>query len=360
MNPINMLDRVKVAAVQVPPAFMDKEGTVDRACKAIEEVGRNGADLAVFSETFIPGFPYWRGVQPISRWSELMVEYQRNSMLIPGDDTELLCDAAEDACVIVAMGCTEMSDLMGSLTLYNTILFIDGDGEIMGRHRKLMPTHGERMVWGMGDVSDICVFDTDIGTIGGLVCYEHHMTLQKAALCAMGEEIHCAMWPGYWVMDRHPGEKRRWEDGDPINKCDIEHAVREYAFENQCFVVSVGQYIPTDEMPDWCQDFNVAAGGSMIVNPAGVVLEGPLLNKEGILYAELDAADRGMTKAYFDSMGHYSRWDLLRLDIRGEPLSPLVESKGLAPLERIEMIADRHELDPEELMKIISELDEDT
>ncbi len=352
-----MLDGVKVAAVQVPPVFMDKEATLDRACKAIEEVGRNDADLAVFSETFIPGFPYWRGVQPISRWSELMVEYQKNSLLIPSDDTDVLCEAAEDAFVTVAMGCSEMDEMIGSMTMYNTILFIDSNGEIMGKHRKLMPTHGERMVWGMGDASDICVFDTDFGTIGGLVCYEHHMTTQKAALCALGEEIHCAVWPGYWVMDRHPGAKKRWEKDDPINKCDIEHAVREYAFENQCFVVSSGQYIPKGEMPDWCQDFDVAAGGSMIVNPAGVVLEGPLLDKEGILYAELDTADRGMTKAYFDSMGHYSRWDLLRLEIRGEVLSPLTESDEMLPFKSVESVAERHEIDPEELLEILSELD---
>jgi nitrilase len=352
-----MEERVKVAAVQIPPVFMDREATVDRACKSIEEAGKNGARLAVFSETFIPGFPYWRGLQPISRWSEIMVDYQKNSLRIPSSDTEVMCDAARDASTIVAMGCTEMSDRKGSCTLYNTILFIDGDGQILGRHRKLMPTHGERMVWGMGDASDVVAFDTDIGTIGGLVCYEHHMTLLKSAMALMGEEIHCAVWPGYWVMDRHPGKKKRWEDGDPIHMCDIEHAAREYAFENQCFVISVGQYIPDEQMPEWCQDFNVAAGGSMIVNPAGVVLEGPLLNKEGILYAELDPDDRAMTKAYFDCMGHYSRWDVMRLDLRLEPAFPALER---TPITRkmIEEVADRHGVDPEELVDMISELEE--
>lgn len=352
-----MKDKVKVAAAQVSPVYMNLEASVDKACITIEEAGRNKAQLTVFSETFLPGFPYWRGLQPISRWSELMVEYQKNALRIPSKQTDLLCEAAADAGTMVAMGCTEMSDVRGSSTLYNTILFIGSDGELLGRHRKLMPTHGERMVWGMGDASDIVVFDTEIGTIGGLVCYEHHMTMQKAVMGILGEEIHCAVWPGYWVMDRHPGAKKRWEQGDPVHKCDIEHAVREYAFENQCFVVSVGQYIPDEDMPEWCRDFNVAAGGSMIVNPAGVVLEGPLLDQEGILYAELDADDRGMTKAYFDSLGHYSRWDLLGLELRGEPRGPLSSERSVTR-ERLEVVAERHGVDPEELLEIMSELDE--
>lgn len=352
-----MEERVKVAAAQVSPAFMDREATVDKACRTIEEAGRKGARLTVFSETFIPGFPYWRGLQPISRWSEIMVEYQKNALRIPSGDTEVLCDAAREANMVVAIGCTELSDLKGSSTLYNTILFIDSTGEILGKHRKLMPTHGERMVWGMGSASDVITFDTGLGTIGGLVCYEHHMTLLKAAMASLGEEIHCAVWPGYWVMDHHPGKKKRWEEGDPIHMCDIEHAVREYAFENQCFVISVGQYIPDEEMPEWCQDFNVAAGGSMIVNPAGVVVEGPVMNREEILYAELNADDRNMTKAYFDCMGHYSRWDILRLEMRRGPTSPVSEVKG-SSRKKIEVVAERHGIDPEELASMISELDD--
>ncbi len=311
-----MLEEVKVAAAQVSPVFMDKEATVDKACNAIEEAGRNGAQLILFAETFIPGFPYWRGIQPISRWSELMVEYQKNSLRIPSSETDILADASRDAGITSVIGCTEMSDRKGSETLYNTLLFIDNQGEILGRHRKLMPTHAERMIWGWGSAEDVAVFDTDIGTVGGLVCYEHHMSLLRAAMGELGEEIHCAVWPGWWVMKRHPGDKKRFTEGDDLHLCDIEHAVREYAFENQTFVISVGQYIPDDEMPGECKDFNVAAGGSMIVNPAGVVLAGPVFNKEKILYATLDADDRRHTKAYFDAVGHYSRDDVFDLRVK--------------------------------------------
>jgi len=355
----SMLEKVKVAAAQVAPVFMDREATIDKACKVIEEAGKADAKLVVFSETFVPGYPYWRGVQPISKLSDLMVEYQKNSLLIPSYDTDVLCDAAAEAGTVVALGCSEMSDLRKSETLYNTILFIGDDGEILGRHRKLMPTHAERIVWGMGDVRDVRVFDTSVGTIGGMVCYEHHMTLQKAAMAALGEEIHCAVWPGWWVMERHPGAKKRYGEGDSTRLCDIEHAIREYAFETQTFVISVSQYIPDDQIPDYCKDFNIAAGGSCIVNPAGVFLREPVLNREEIIYAELDADDRRHTKAYFDALGHYTRWDVMRLDLRGEPLDPLTEESSVWELdeETIGALAERYGLDPEEIVDIFRELE---
>jgi amidase/nitrilase len=352
-----MLDKVKVAAAQVAPVFMDKEATVDKACRTIAEAGRAGAKLVVFSETFVPGYPYWRGLQPISRWSDLMVEYQKNSLRIPSGDTDVLCDAARESDIIVALGCTEMSDRKGSETLYNTILFIGNDGSILGRHRKLMPTHAERIIWGMGDGSDVRVFETPIGVIGGIVCYEHHMTLQKAAMAILGEEIHCAVWPGWWVMERHPGAKRRYRPGDTTHLCDIEHAIREYAFETQTFVISVSQYVPDEEMPDYCKDFNIAAGGSFIVNPAGVYLSEPVFNREEIIYAELNADDRRHTKAYFDALGHYTRWDVMRIELMRESIEPL--SKKPRPFldqERLEGIAEKHGIEPEKIKRVIEDL----
>jgi len=355
-----MLDKVKVAAAQVAPVFMDKEASIDKACRSIEEAGRAGAKLIVFSETFIPGYPYWRGLQPISRWSDFMVEYQKNALEVPSADTEVLGDAAREAGVISVVGCTEISDRKGSGTLYNTMLFIGNDGEILGRHRKLMPTHGERMVWGMGDISDVRVFDTGIGTIGGLVCYEHHMTLLKAAMAILGEEIHCAVWPGWWIMRRHPGAKRRYRpDRDSPHLCDIEHAIREYAFETQTFVISVGQYIPDGGLPEECADFNIASGGSFIVNPAGVYLEGPIFDKETILYAELDGDDRRHTKAYFDALGHYARWDVLRLDMGREPLEPLTRRRARYNIDpsMLKILAEKYGIEPGKLERLLEDLD---
>jgi len=159
------------------------------------------------------------------------------------------------------------------------------------------------------------------------------------------------------VMERHPGAKRRYGEGDSTRLCDIEHAIRECAFETQTFVISVSQYIPDDQMPDYCKDFNIAAGGSCIVNPAGVFLREPVLNREEIIYAELDADDRRHTKAYFDALGHYTRWDVMRLDLRGEPAEPLTEESGPWDIddETVTLLADKYELDPEKVRRLFDD-----
>lgn len=357
-----MQERVKVAATQISPVFMDKNATLDKTCKYISEAGRNDAELAVFPETFIPGYAYWRGILPISRWTELMVEYQKNSLVIPSRDTDVLCDAAKDAGVNCVIGCSELDNHMGGGTLYNTMLFIGKDGHILGKHRKLMPTHGERMVWGLGDGSGLRVFDMGIGMVGGLVCYENHMVLARAVMAAKGEEIHCAVWPGWWVMEKHPGAKKRYQSGkDSPHLCDIEYAVREYAFETQNFVISVSQYIPSEALPDECRDFNMAAGGSFIVNPAGLSLVEPVFGEEKLIYAVLDADERRATKAYFDAMGHYARWDTVRLDLRDEMLTPMVsraEARKEVKLDdgSLKRLAEKYGIEVDRLIKIIEEL----
>ncbi len=352
-----MQEKLKAAVAQVSPVFMDKEATVEKTVKAMEEAAHEKARIIVFSETHIPGYPYWRGANPISRWSANQVEYMKNAVSVPGPATEALCQAARDNEIVAVVGCTEMSDIPGSNTLYNAVLFIDADGTLLGRHRKLMPPHGERTVWGMGDSRDIKVFKTGVGTVGGLVCYEHHMTLLKAAMAYLGEEIHCALWDGYWVMDWHPGKKRRYREGDDWHLCDIEYACKEYAMETQSFVLSACQYIPDDEMPDDTKDFNIASGGSSILNPAGVYLVEPVFNEETILYAELDQDDRRHAKAYVDALGHYARWDVLRLDVRGEPNQPFTVRPIDIPYSRIKEVAERHGADPDKLEKMLRELE---
>lgn len=350
-----MLEKIKVGVAQISPVFMDKEATIDKTCSVIEEAGRNESQLVVFSEAHIPGYPYWRGCNPISLWSEYQVEYMKNSLKIPSTDTEVLADACRCAGTMAVIGCTEMSDIPGSNTLFNTILYLNDEGELLGRHRKLMPTHGERTIWAPGDIRDLKTFDTSLGRVGGLICYEHHMTLLKAAMAYLGEEIHCALWDGYWFMDWHPGKKRRYVPGDDYHLCDIDYAVREYAIETQSFVLSACQYIPDEEMPPGTQDFNVASGGSSIINPAGVYLTGPVFDEETIIYAELDQDDRRHTKAYLDALGHYARWDLLRLDIRGEPNNPFTRRE--ISCSRIKQVAEKNGVDPDKLEKILTELE---
>ncbi|MBI3667452.1 MAG: carbon-nitrogen hydrolase family protein [Acidobacteria bacterium] len=318
-----MKDSILAAAAQISPVYMQLGPTVDKVCRTIAEAGVRGAELIVFPEVVIPGYPYWRGLYPIAQWAEWMVRYQKNSLAIPSPETEQLCEAARQARCFVAVGCSERSRLPGCETLYNTILFIDQEGRLLGKHRKLMPTHGERIVWGMGDGSDLQVFDTPLGRIGGLVCYEHHMTLLKAALASLGEEIHCALWAGYWVMDGHPGAKRRWRPGDSADLCEVAYANREYAFETQNFVVSAGNYDPAESLPEECRAWDIGSGGSAILNPAGLYLAGPSLDREEILYADLRAQDRLKTKAYIDTIGHYSRFDVVSLRFNKSKLGPL-------------------------------------
>ncbi len=340
-----------LAAAQVEPVFHDKAATLDRTCEWIERAGDADADLVVFPETYFPGYPYWRGATSIPRWTELMVELQRNSLHVGDDAMDVLGDAIREADVNVVLGTNELSDRTGSETLYNSLFFFDRSGELVGRHRKLMPTHQERAVWGRGDPSSLRTYDTDLGRLGGLVCYENHMTLSKAALTAMGEEIHAAVWPGFWEQHGHPGDKTRAESADARDTCDIYPAVREYAFETQSFVVSCSAYVSEGAPEGFTEDelgFNVAAGGSMLVNPAGVVKAGPAVGEETLLTAEFSRDERRATKAYFDAMGHYSRWDAVNLRVSDETLEPTADraepGRGTLSAARAETIADEHDV----------------
>jgi amidase/nitrilase len=149
------------------------------------------------------------------------------------------------------------------------------------------------------------------------------MTLLKAAMSLMGEEIHCALWPGWWVMEKHSGAKRRINpEVDSPHLCDIEYGVREYAFETQTFVISVSPYIPEEKMPDECRGFNIAAGGTFIVNPSGVPIVEPVFGRETLIYADLEADIWRASKAYFDAQGHYSRPDIFQLSMNQKPILP--------------------------------------
>jgi amidase/nitrilase len=196
-----------------------------------------------------------------------------------------------------------------------------------------MPTHQERVIWGRGDPATLTTHDTDLGRVGGLICYENHMTLPKAGLCAMGEEIHAAVWPGFWTQNGHPGDKARAASADARDTCDIYPAVREYAFETQSFVVSCSAYM-SEETPVGFDDeelgFSVAAGGSMLVNPAGIVKAGPVVGEEALLTAEFHRDERRATKAYFDAVGHYTRWDAIRLDVSDDVYEPFAPPRGEA------------------------------
>ena len=349
-----MQERLKVGAAQIAPKFLDKRGTIEKIGRTLEEAGRLGLDLLVFPETFLSAYPYWRGAVSVRRETELIVAMQREAVRIPSEDTDALCEAVRRANVNCVIGLNELDDRPGSLTMYNTLLVLARDGRLLGRHRKLIPTHSERVYWGMGDARDIRAFDMDIGRVGGLICYEHHVTLLRAAMALRGEELHVAVWPGWWTMDGHLGAKRP-EPG--ARGCDVEPAVRAHAIENSVFVVSSSWFLPPAEVPAALADvmkYNLAVGGSCIVNPSGLFTCEPVFEKETIVWSEIDQTERRLAKAYFDSVGHYARWDLLQLVIRDEGWEP-VRVPDPAPA-RLREAAERHEVRLARLEALVEDL----
>jgi amidase/nitrilase len=316
------MKNVRLGAAQISPHFFDKEKTLEKTCRFIEEAGRLGIDLLVFPEVYFCGYPYWRGGVTVRESTELAARMIESAITWDGEEASEMAEAAKKAKVNCVVGCNELSDQPGSRTIYNSLIVIGRDGRVLGRHRKLMPTHSERVYWGMGDASDIRAFKLDIGTVGASICYEHHMTLLRAAMAIRGEEIHCALWPGWWKVGRHLGDKTA-EPG--ARTCDIESAIRQHAVENQVFVISSSWFLRDDDIPPGLKGvikYNLAVGGSCIVNPAGVIIEGPVFDEETIVHAEIDLAERDLTKAYFDCLGHYSRPDLLSLRIQQESWTP--------------------------------------
>lgn len=310
------------AVAQIAQHFFDTKRNLALAIDAIHKAARDGADIIVFSECYLGQYPYWAQYydKPLSDFAKLWAALFDGAVKVGGDEFRALANAARSSKIHVVMGCNELSDEPGSSTLYNTMLFFDRRGEYLGRHRKLVPTYHERLIHGRGDGRDLRVYPTDIGTIGGLICWEHHMTLSKYAMAAMGEEIHVASWPGMW-RSGNPDRGERVMESDLMApfSCDAEAAVRAYAAETGNFVLSASGYLPPEHIPNEWRELitnlqaDWAVGGSSIVAPGGAYLVAPVINEEKLLLAELDMNQRRLWKAWFDPMGHYSRPDVYNL-----------------------------------------------
>jgi len=308
--------QVKVAVVQAAPVLFNREATVAKVCRLVQEVAARKPGLVLFPEAFIPAYP--RGLSfgsvvgnrtPAGRrtWER----YWGNSIEVPGPDTEILGAAAREAQIYLAIGVIERDSQFSHGTLYCTLLYFGPDGQLLGKHRKLKPTAGERLIWGEGDGSTLPVFSTPFGKLGGLICWENYMPLARTAMYGKGVEIYLA--PTADARDS-------WQA-----------TLRHIACEGRCFVLGCNQFVTKEMYPPDLEGIEDLAGhpeilcrgGSTIISPLGEVLAGPLYGEEGILFADLDLGEVARGKIDFDAVGHYARPDVFQLIVNERPAPPV-------------------------------------
>lgn len=304
------------AIVQQPPVFMNKHKTIQSAAALIEEAAGNGADLIVFTEAFIPGYPTWIWrLRPGGDWDlseELHERLLSNAVNVDSDDLLPIREAAKKHELTIVCGIEERDNRLSQATLYNTVITIGPDGGILNKHRKLMPTNPERMVWGFGDATGLKVVDTPAGRIGALLCWENYMPLARYALYSQGIEIYIA--PTYDSGESWIGS--------------LQHIAR----EGCCWVLGCGNLMKGRDIPD---DFPgkanlypdadewVNPGDSVVVAPGGEVMAGPMRAESGFLFCEIDTGKVGIARRALDVTGHYSRPDIFKLHVNISPQSPV-------------------------------------
>ena len=321
------LPRFKAAAVQTAPVFLDAGATVDKAASLIREAAANGAELVAFPEVFVAGYPYWSWIADPVSGSPWFEKLARASILIPGPEIGRVSTAAREAGVHVVIGVNERSPVSLG-TLYNTLVFIGPDGTILGKHRKLVPTWAEKLTWAHGDGSTLKVYDTAIGPLGGLACGENTNTLARFSLLAQGELVHVA---SYIALPVAP------PDYDMAEAIKVRAAA--HCFEGKLFTI-VSCSTVSDEIiaametlvPDArarLERKNSAFSG--ILGPHGRVVGQPLIDEEGIIYAEIDLSRCIQPKQMHDIIGHYNRFDVFDLRVNAVPQQPVRIDTGPAP-----------------------------
>jgi nitrilase len=298
-----------IAAIQSAPVYCNALATARRAAARIEEAAQAGAWLAVFTESYLPGYPDWAwrvaarssspSVEPFQTFQRRFLE---QAIVVPGPETDIIAAACRKHHMMAAIGVTERPARAG--TLYNTLLYFGPDGAILGRHRKLVPTFAERLVWGAGDGTTLRVIETPHGIVGGLICWENYMPLARTTLYAQGEQIHLTP-----VQD----DGERWIA-----------TARHIAREGRVWVVSVGVFLRETDLPRDLAALGVYApgelitpGDSLIVDPLGNIVAGPAHGEETMLLADASPDEALLARRGFDAVGHYGRADLFELAVRG-------------------------------------------
>lgn len=316
----NMPSKTRIAIIQQPPIFLNLAASLDLATALIAEAAAQHATLVVFPETWLTGYPVWLDFAPgAALWGNpaaeaLFAHLYEHSPTIDGAEIASLASSAKEHSIDVVMGLHERS----GNSLFNSMMMLGADGEL-GIHRKLMPTHGERLIWGQGDGSTLAAWQRSYGALGGLICWEHWMPLARAAMHAQHEIIHVAQWPE--VHERH------------------QVASRHYAFEGQCFVIAAGCVLTQQDVLDGFDSAQGPAiarellatipdngaplknGGSAIIAPDMTYVMEPVFGEARTLFADIDLTVANAGKLYLDTHGHYARPDIfdLRIDTRTKP-----------------------------------------
>lgn len=300
----------KVAVAQVASVFADTAATIDKMSHWAEQAAAGGAKIVLFPEAFVGGYP--RGTtfgttmgNRSDHGREMFRQYFDNAIDAPGPACSKIGELAARLGIMIVTGAVER---VGT-TLYCSVLFFDETGELLGRHRKLMPTAAERLIWGYGDGSTISVFDTRFGRVGAAICWENYMPLLRMAYYSKGIQIYCA-----------PTADGR-ESWIPT--------MRHIAMEGRCYVLSCNQFCLRSDYPeDYDSEFGddpatvVTNGGSCIIHPSGEILAGPVRDKEALLFADVALDDIKRWKFDFDVVGHYARPDVLSLNVNSAPQDP--------------------------------------
>ncbi|CAM1352822.1 MULTISPECIES: carbon-nitrogen hydrolase family protein [Tenacibaculum] len=309
MNTENIL---KIGMAQISPVWLNKSKTIEKIKDSINKAGNSNCELLVFGEALLPGYPFWLSMTNGSEFNstvqkEIHAHYIRNSIQIESGELDEICSLAKKNNVAIYLGIIERAKNRGGHSLYCSLVYIDSEGEIKSVHRKLQPTFEERLTWSPGDGNGLRVHDLKKFSVGGLNCWENWMPLARTALYGMGENLHIAVWPG-----------------SDTNTKDITKFI---AKESRSFVVSVSSLMKIEDFPKGTPHLEeilknspniLANGGSCIAGPDGEWVVAPVINKEGIITAEIDFNRVLEERQNFDSVGHYSRPDITKLTINRE------------------------------------------
>ncbi|NOZ47723.1 MAG: carbon-nitrogen hydrolase family protein [Chlorobi bacterium] len=299
-----------IAIIQAGPVYFNLHESINKALFLIKEAAKSGAKIVVFGETWLSGYPAWIDYCPdVAVWNNEAVKNSwadlfKNGVEIKGKEVILLKKAAKENGVYIIIGINEIIKKgKGNGTIYNAIITINNNGELLNHHRKLMPTFSEKLVYGIGDGFGLNSFKTTFGTIGSLICWEHWMPLARQTMHDEAEDFHFALWPS--VHEIH------------------QLASRNYAFEGRCYVVAVGQVMRARQIPkglklpdNYSGNELLLNGGSCVIGPNGKFLLEPQFNKEEIIYFEIPSSDiLTSEKMNLSVSGHYQRHDVFELNV---------------------------------------------